>query len=136
MLHRYKQFLINCRYDRSQTCKSRWETDGCRLCYSCCFEQHSGILVASVQLFAGFVFSSAAGSMSDLLLSLCIWLYKEGRMAGPALILPALTVACEMLPIALPTDTDTVFALGVSGFSLLWARISATAMAAHFFRRH
>jgi hypothetical protein len=81
-----------------------------------------------VQLFAGSVFSAATCIFSGVLLSVGMLLYKKGRMAGWALILPSLTFVYEMLPIELPTDLDNIFALGGSCFTMWWGRITTVAL--------
>jgi len=87
----------------------------------------SGIVFAPVQLLEGSVFSAATCIFSGVLLSLGMFLHKNGRMAGWALILPSLTFIYEMLPIELPTDLDNIFALGGSCFTMWWGYIKAIA---------
>lgn len=84
----------------------------------------SGVVFGPVQLFAGSVFSAATCIMSGILLSVALYLYKDGRFRAEWLILPVLTFLYELLPIELPTDLDNIFALGGSAFSLFWGRIA------------
>lgn len=78
----------------------------------------SGILFAPIQLFAGSVFSAATCIFAGILMTTALLLYKNGRMNGWALIIPALTFVYELLPIELPTDLDNIFALGGASMSL------------------
>jgi len=89
----------------------------------------AGILFAPIKLFAASIFSPFTCIGGGILFSAALMLYKNGRMKGWALILPALTFVYELLPIELPTDLDNFLALGGASASMWIGYIKTAALA-------
>lgn len=75
------------------------------------FHLSSGLFTAGTAIGSGFI------------LSICLWMYKNGQMSKTWIIIPMIVYFYEMLPIAIPGPFDDAFAFGGSFVSLFIGRV-------------
>ena len=83
------------------------------------------IVFLPMKLISANFFGPAECIFSGILLSVCLFGYRAGRIKNPYwLTLPFLTFFYEILPINLPTDLDDMLALTASTFNsyLAWTK--------------
>lgn len=70
-----------------------------------------------IGLITGDLFQTPAFMGTALILTLSLWMVKQGDMPHKWLIIPILSFMYEMLPIYIPGSFDNLFALGGAGIS-------------------